>query len=39
MSPSAETGNPEYRGWAVGGAIILAIFVIAAVLWFHYHPF
>ncbi len=39
MSAPAEAGSTDYRGWAAGGAAILAIVVIAAVLWFHYHPF
>ena len=28
----------SYRGWVVGGLIIVAILVISAALWFHYHP-
>ncbi len=39
MTTAPETQSTDYRGWAVGGAIVLVIFVIAAVLWFHYHPF
>ncbi len=39
MSPASSASGAEYRGWWIGGAIVLAVAVVAAVLWFHYHPF
>ncbi len=27
-----------YKGWIVGGMIILVILVVATVVWFHFHP-
>jgi len=34
--PAVEGGN--YRGWYASALILAVIFVVAALLWFHYHP-
>jgi hypothetical protein len=35
---SANETRSTNRGWLVGFLIILAVFAVAAALWFHYHP-
>jgi hypothetical protein len=39
MVPSDAAQSGDYVGWAVGGLVILAVFGVAAALWFHYHGF
>jgi hypothetical protein len=38
MPAEAETAGGTYTGWVAGALVIVAVLVIAAVLWFHYHP-
>ena len=39
MEASGGTSEGTYIGWAAGALVIVAIIVVAAVIWFHYHPF
>ena len=37
MAASDATESGDYWGWIVGGLVILAVFGVAAALWFQYH--
>ena len=39
MAPETSTEGGSYLGWWVGSLVIVAVVVVAGVLWFHYHPF
>lgn len=39
MPAEGISEGSSYRGWFVGALVILAVFAVAAVLWYHYHPF
>lgn len=35
---AGEAGRPDLYGWLAAGLVILAVFGVAAIFWFKYHP-
>lgn len=39
MEAESETAGGTYVGWLAGALVIAGVALVAAVVWFHYHPF
>jgi hypothetical protein len=35
---TSEVARTDYVGWIAAGLVVLAVFVVAGVFWFRYHP-